>query len=110
MSEVKRYETDISNIWIADKGWMVEYSDYAALAKRVDELEFERDYYYAAADNRHVKKIQEQDADITRLRVAAATSIRKCEQYWNEHNIPDEEVHAALELIHNKLCKALGVS
>ena len=45
--------------------------------------------------------------EITRLREAAETSIRKCEQYWNEHNIPDAEVHAALELIHGELRQAL---
>ncbi len=26
--------------------------------------------------------------------------LMKCEQYWNEHNICDEEVHASLETIH----------
>ena len=47
---------------------------------------------------------------MSKLREAAATSIRKCEQYWNEHNIPDAEVHAALELIHGELRKALEAS
>lgn len=26
----------------------------------------------------------------------------KCEQYWNEHNISDVEVHAILEFIHRE--------
>lgn len=26
--------------------------------------------------------------------------ITKCEQFWNEHNLTDEEVHASLGLIH----------
>ena len=32
--------------------------------------------------------------------VAAKDIIAKCEQYWNEHNINDAEVHCALEAIH----------
>lgn len=26
----------------------------------------------------------------------------KCEQYWNEHNIGDAEIHAVLEFIHRE--------
>lgn len=29
--------------------------------------------------------------------------LDKCEQYWNEHNIPDEEMHAILEYIHREV-------
>ena len=29
----------------------------------------------------------------------------KCEQYWNEHNIPDAEMHTILEWIHRETYK-----
>lgn len=31
--------------------------------------------------------------------------IAKCEQYWNEFNICDAEVHAILEYIHREACR-----
>lgn len=30
------------------------------------------------------------------------TVLEKCEQYWNESNISDEEIHAVLGWIYNK--------
>lgn len=27
--------------------------------------------------------------------------VKKCEQYWNEHNIPESEVHEVLACIRN---------
>ena len=33
--------------------------------------------------------------------------IAKCEQYWNEPNIGDAEIHAALEAIHRDAREAL---
>ena len=36
-------------------------------------------------------------------RLAEIRDIKeKCEQYWNEPNIPDAEIHAALEFIYSK--------
>jgi hypothetical protein len=31
----------------------------------------------------------------------------KCEQFWNEHNLNDAEVHTTLEFIHARACKLL---
>ena len=42
-----------------------------------------------------------------RLREAAEAAMRKCEQYWNEHNIPDAEIHNTLEAIHLAMTAAL---
>ena len=53
------------------------------------------------------ENIQRHMAENQRLREASALAIRKAEQYWNEHNIPDAETHAALEIIHSALSAAL---
>lgn len=43
------------------------------------------------------------DKTLTQLKLRHAGAIRqKCEQYWNEHNISDEEIHAILEFIHRE--------
>ena len=89
-------------IVISEDGAWVQHHDYARLAARVRELEGDYADLYS-----QLRRWPELTAEITRLREAAATSIRKCEQYWNEHNIPDAEVHAALELIHSALYAAL---
>lgn len=73
------------------------------LAARVRELE----RMGTSESARLSKLVTKYQAENTRLREAAATSIRKCKQYWNEHNIPDAEMHAALELIHSVLYVAL---
>jgi hypothetical protein len=33
---------------------------------------------------------------------------RKCEQFWNEHNLGDAEVHVTLEFIHTRACKLIA--
>ena len=48
-------------------------------------------------------KQERDDAVATTLAAArelADNIIEKCEQYWNEHNIPDAEMHVILERIH----------
>jgi len=45
----------------------------------------------------------QRDMRLAELEKAAAKVRVKCEQYWNEHNIQDEEIHAALEIIHRWL-------
>ena len=40
------------------------------------------------------------------LRAAITAAQAKCEQYWNEANIGDAEVHAALKFIHSTLAEA----
>ena len=82
-----------------DLSGFVTHADYDALQARVEELENR----YTGAHQVNLEVV----AENKRLREAAARSIRKCEQYWNEHNIPDAEMHAALELIHSALYAAL---
>jgi hypothetical protein len=39
-------------------------------------------------------------AENERLRSGCKKAAKKCEQYWNQHGICDEEVHSILEFIH----------
>lgn len=98
------FEAKIGRI---DEDPVSEVIDYCRrLAARVEELEklaTEFGWEEAEGPLRLAAALTENN----RLRESATTSIRKCEQYWNEHNIPDAEIHAALELIHGALSIAL---
>lgn len=56
------------------------------------------------AVNSHAALVEEN----RRLRGACETAKAKCEQYWNEHNIGDAEIHAALEFIQRSVSSTLA--
>jgi len=80
--------------------------------KTVGEAEWDRFKAKASrdSDQRHYDRgFADAGAKVKKLEVAmksrdmAMHTIRvKCEQYWNEHNIDDAEIHAVLEFIHKE--------
>lgn len=49
------------------------------------------------------EKVDDLGVENRKFREAAKEVRSKCEQYWNEHNIGDAEIHAVLEFIHSAL-------
>jgi predicted nuclease with TOPRIM domain len=108
-------------------GLYVQNADYEVLAARIKELESNQIDLNDMIERRDeaiarlAAKIAELEElfktehgvriaatnEIKRLREAAWVAMRKCQQYWNEHDIPDAEIHAALETIHSAMTGAL---
>ena len=76
-----------------------ERKEAIAIYRGLSEQVLDEERYELLAEWRRSAVQAEREA----LEPHLATIIRKCEQYWNEPNICDAEVHSILEFIHGEV-------